>query len=38
MTMGKYTKKATVTFALATNLLTLFIEEYYNKHKFSSKN
>ena len=28
-------KKAIVTFALATILLILFIEEYYNKHKSS---
>ena len=37
MTMCKCIKKAKVTFALATILLILFIfiEEYYNKHKFS---
>ena len=35
MTMCKCVKKAIVTFALATILLILFIEEYYNKHKSS---
>ena len=29
-------KKAKVTFALATILLIIFIEEYYNQDKFSS--
>ena len=33
--MCKCVKKAIVTFALATILLILFIEEYYNKHKSS---
>ena len=33
MTICKCVKKAIVTFALATTLLILFIEEYYNKHK-----
>ena len=33
--MSKCVKKAIVTFALATILLILFIEEYYNKHKSS---
>ena len=33
--MCKCIKKAIVTFALATILVILFIEEYYNKHKFS---
>ena len=38
MTMCKSIKKTRVTFALTTILLILFIEEYYNKHKFSNKN
>ena len=37
MTIYKCIKKAIVTFALATILLILFIEEYYSKHKISSK-
>ena len=32
--MCKCIKKAIITFALATILLILFLEEYYNKHKF----
>ena len=32
--MCKCIKKAIITFALATILLVLFIEEYYKKHKF----
>ena len=32
--MCKCIKKAIITFASATILLNLFIEEYYNKHKF----
>ena len=36
MTICKRIKKAIVTFALATILLILFIEEYYSKHNFSS--
>ena len=32
LTMCKCIKKAIITFALATILLILFIEEYYNKH------
>ena len=35
MTKGKYIKKAIVTFVSAFILLTLFIEEYFDKHKFS---
>ena len=35
MTICKCIKKAIVTFAVATILLILFIEEYYNKHKSS---
>ena len=30
-------KKSNISFALATILLILFIEEYYNKHKSSHK-
>ena len=35
--MCKCVKKAIVTFALATILLILFIEEFYKKHKSSHK-
>ena len=34
LTIYKCIKKAIITFALATILLILFLEEYYNKHKF----
>ena len=34
LTICKSIKKAVITFALATILLILFLEEYYNKHKF----
>ena len=34
LTICKCIKKAVITFALATLLLILFLEEYYNKHKF----
>ena len=34
LTICKCIKKAVITFALATILLILFLEEYYNKHKF----
>ena len=37
LTICKCIKKAIITFALATILLILFLEEYYNKHKFSTK-
>ena len=37
LTICKCIKKAIITFALATILLILFLEEYYNKHKFFSK-
>ena len=37
MTVCKCIKNAIVTFALATIILTIFIEEYYNKHKISSE-
>ena len=36
MTICKCIKKAVLTFALATVLLILFIQEYYKKHKISS--
>ena len=35
--MWKCIQKAIITFALATILLILFLEEYYNKHKFFHK-
>ena len=35
--MCKCIKKGIITFALATILLILFLEEYYNKHKFFHK-
>ena len=35
--MCKCLKKEIITFALATILLLLFLEEYYNKHKFFHK-
>ena len=35
--MCKCIKKAIITFALATILLILFLEEYYNKHKFFTR-
>ena len=39
LTICKCIKKAIITFALATILLILFLEEYYNKHKlFHYKN
>ena len=38
LTMCKCIKKAIITFALATILLILFLEEYYNKNKFSTRN
>ena len=34
LTICKCIKKEIITFALATILLILFLEEYYNKHKF----
>ena len=37
LTICKCIKKAILTFALATILLILFLEEYYNKHKLSHK-
>ena len=37
LTICKRIKKATITFALATILLILFLEEYYNKQIFSLK-
>ena len=37
LTICKCIKKAVITFALATILLILFLEEYYNKHKFFTK-
>ena len=37
MTVCKCIKKSNVTFALTTILLTLFIEDYYSKHKISSQ-
>ena len=36
MTICKCIKKAIITFALTTIFLFLFIEEYWNKHKFST--
>ena len=36
MTVCKCIKKVIVTFALATIVLILFIEEFYGKHKISS--
>ena len=39
LTICKCIKKAIITFALATILLILFLEEYHNKHKlFHKKN
>ena len=38
LTICKCIKKAIITFALATILLILFLEEYYNKHKLLTKN
>ena len=37
LTLCKCIKKAVITFALATILLILFLEEYYNKHKIFTK-
>ena len=37
LTICKCIKKAIITFALATILLILFLEEYYNKHKLFHK-
>ena len=37
LTICKCIKKAIITFAFATILLILFLEEYYNKHKFFTK-